>query len=182
MKNHKTGFTLAEILLTLGIIGVLSAIVIPQVMYGVQKDKNGAVLGRAVEQIELGCQNIIQSSNDNEDISFADRLTDAGLSITDRIAHLGLQEVPGDANTRDNVAGTVYSFDKIPAEAYISLQGGGNDLDSIVATIWVDANGAAKPNVEGKDRFHFDLTNSCHMIPVGEPTITVVEAGFKIKD
>ena len=64
MKKH--GFTLAEVLLSLAIVGILAAITIPQIAIGVEKRKAGAIVGRATEQISLGCQNYIQAYNDNQ--------------------------------------------------------------------------------------------------------------------
>lgn len=60
----KSGFTLAELLISLTIIGVVAAITIPQVVKNVQKRQANAVLERTVEQIEVGCQNMIQAQND----------------------------------------------------------------------------------------------------------------------
>lgn len=63
MKKNKKGFTLAEVATALAIVGIIAALTIPQVVSLVQKQRSGAILGRAVEQIELGCQNMIQYAN-----------------------------------------------------------------------------------------------------------------------
>ena len=65
IKNKKRGFTLAEILITLGVIGVIAAITIPQIVNYTTKSKIEGNLARAVEQIELGMQNVIQTANNN---------------------------------------------------------------------------------------------------------------------
>ena len=65
IKNKKRGFTLAEILITLGVIGVIAALTIPQIVDYTMKAKIEGNLARAVEQIELGLQNTIQKANDN---------------------------------------------------------------------------------------------------------------------
>lgn len=74
MRKLKFGFTLAEVATTMTIVGVLAAIVIPLVTKNVQKQQSGAVLGRAVEQITLGNQNMIQLSSA--------RITDGGCADT----------------------------------------------------------------------------------------------------
>lgn len=61
----KKGYTLAEILITLGVIGVIAALMIPQLVDNTKKNQYGATLGRAVQQIELGISNIIQKVNNN---------------------------------------------------------------------------------------------------------------------
>ena len=65
MKIFKSAFTLAEAMIAMGIIGIVAAVTIPQVVQNTLKNQAGAILGRTVEQIELGCQNIIQKANDN---------------------------------------------------------------------------------------------------------------------
>ena len=60
----KIGFTLPEVLVALTIVGVIAAITIPQVVSNVEKKKVGPSLGRSVEQIDLGSQNLIQHYND----------------------------------------------------------------------------------------------------------------------
>ena len=48
MKRLRNGFTLAEVLTTLIIVGVVAAIVIPMVAKNIQKQQAGPILGRAV--------------------------------------------------------------------------------------------------------------------------------------
>jgi len=52
MKNFKLGFTLAEVLITLGIIGVVAAIVMPTVMSSYQYKTVGVKLSKFVSQTE----------------------------------------------------------------------------------------------------------------------------------
>ncbi len=88
MRKNKKGFTMAEVLVTLGILGVLAAILIPQIAKNIEKNKAGAILGRTVEQIELGCQNMIQKANDSyEDGSNAQLL-----------GHINVKDLPTQYN------------------------------------------------------------------------------------
>lgn len=76
MKHIQKGYTLAEILIALSIVGVIATILTPTLAKNIQKQTSGAALGRAVTQIELGCQNIIQLANsERTDASFADTLS-----------------------------------------------------------------------------------------------------------
>lgn len=63
MKKLKSGFTLAEVATAMTIVGLVAAMVMPLVIKSVQKHQSGTTLGRAVEQITLGNQNIIQFAN-----------------------------------------------------------------------------------------------------------------------
>lgn len=68
MKRLNTGFTLAEVTTALMIVGVVATLVIPMVAKNIQRSQAGPVLGRAVEQIESGNQNIIQMANERSDV------------------------------------------------------------------------------------------------------------------
>lgn len=63
MRKLKFGFTIAEIATSMTIIGVVAALLMPQVVKNLQKNQAGPILGRAVEQIVLGNQNLIQMAN-----------------------------------------------------------------------------------------------------------------------
>lgn len=76
MKKRKFGFTVAEVAISMTILGVIAAMTMPMIVGGVQKRQSAVILGRAVEQITLGCQNMIQLANANStDGSSADVLS-----------------------------------------------------------------------------------------------------------
>ena len=64
MKNIKKGFSLAEVLIAIAIVGVIAAINIPTVVSETQNRKMAAALGRNVEAIETGCQLILQQASE----------------------------------------------------------------------------------------------------------------------
>ena len=63
-KAFKTGFTLAEVLVAMGVIGVIMTMTIPTLVDGANNRKNAAALGRSVEAIESGCQSLIQHASE----------------------------------------------------------------------------------------------------------------------
>ncbi len=63
-KNSKFGFTLAEILIAMGIAGAIAALTIPQLVVSTQSNKFATALGRSVETIETGCQALIQDAGE----------------------------------------------------------------------------------------------------------------------
>lgn len=79
MKKIKKGFTLAEILVALGVIGVVAAITIPTVANSINKAKIGPTLAKVIAQIETGNKNIINFANSQPEIAnsgaFFDRLS-----------------------------------------------------------------------------------------------------------
>lgn len=63
MRKFRFGFTIAEVATAMAIIGVVAALTMPQLSKNFQKKQAGALLGRAVEQIELGNKNLINFAN-----------------------------------------------------------------------------------------------------------------------
>lgn len=64
MKKFKFGFTLAEIAMSMGIVGIVAALVIPLATKNFYKQYHAMILSRTVAQIEKGNQNLIQQAND----------------------------------------------------------------------------------------------------------------------
>ena len=64
---NRNGYTLMEILITLGIIGVVTAVTIPSLVSSTNKKNIGNALARSVELIQQGFTNI---QNGKEKILF----------------------------------------------------------------------------------------------------------------
>ena len=166
MKKH--GFTLAEVLVTLAIIGVVASIVMPMTINNTKKNQTGAILGRAVEQFELGCQNYVQDQNiknmEAGSVSYSTMLYPSDKDIT--ISKL-LKYVGAEPSTVSNT----YSFQKFGATFTADKQtvaaGGGSSPDTPLFTLTFDTNGSKGPNAYATDKFEFDLLNSCKMRPAG---------------
>ena len=75
MRMLKKGFTLVEVLVALAILGVISAILIPNISNDIQKRQSAAILAKAIAQIEAGNQDLIQYANTQRvDGSYSDTL------------------------------------------------------------------------------------------------------------
>ena len=68
---NKMGYTLAEILICIGIVGVLAALTIPRVVGNFDKKASGTSLGRTVQLLQDGMSNVIQEAQNNNDIGKA---------------------------------------------------------------------------------------------------------------
>lgn len=69
-KKMRFGFTLAEALIAMGIVGVVAALALPTLVTSTQNNKFAVSLGRSVEVIETGCQLLVQDANENSDSEF----------------------------------------------------------------------------------------------------------------
>ncbi len=183
-RTDKKGFTLTEVLLAMSIIGILAALVMPQLVKTIQKDKTGVILGKAVEQIELGCQNMIQAYNESVEAegraSMADTLMamDGDYDFTfNRLApYIGVKNITvfneGGGNRFDNTI--KFRFNKFPAELQvprnINLIAMVNPSRNTIVQnqVVIDVNGLQnRPNQFGRDRFRFELRNDGKLIPEG---------------
>ncbi|MCQ2739913.1 MAG: type II secretion system GspH family protein [bacterium] len=192
------GFTLPEILITIGVISIVAAILIPQLMRGVQDRKSGAALGKTVNVIETGCQNMYQRAID----------TNFGNNIGRGYGELEIRDIYNDIHSEDrvrdvlftntNIRSDFFGLEDIPTTVTYSpipnYNGFGDSMavsgklgvymaarpvinpevdntDPIMDFIYIDTNGARRPNEAGRDVFVFGLTDRCHMIPAGSERI-----------
>ena len=92
MKKTKKGFTLAEILVALGVIGVISALTIPTIANSINKAKVGPTLAKAIAQIEAGNKNIINVANSQPQVVQSGALFDR-LNIIS-LPNIGISNPP----------------------------------------------------------------------------------------
>ena len=59
LNNKKSGFTLAEVLITLSVIGVVAVVTMPAMYVDMQNRVNGAKLASIVSEVENAFKNVI---------------------------------------------------------------------------------------------------------------------------
>ena len=64
---NKKGYTLAEVLICIAIVGVVAALTLPKLVNKTNKSTLGATLARTVELTQIGMTNIIQEANRNSE-------------------------------------------------------------------------------------------------------------------
>ena len=192
---NKKGFTLAEVLITLGVIGLVAALTLPSMYNNYQKALIGKTLARSVELVEQGMLNIRQEAQLNSEtgdtfetlssikksdlgLSGSSYITDSNAFYNSTKSFLGTENSDYDVTNISAFAGnldtnlkslyTAYKFNKLNAiVAFQNKTGTTTSNDSIISRVIIDANGASKPNTFGKDVFIFGLTNSGTLIPAG---------------
>ena len=190
-------------LIALALVGIISAAVIPQVVLNMQQKQIGPILGRAVEQIETGCRNIIELANTNENFngSVATLLTDFTRTellgdeyadtdveftsddnfISTMAPYLGIQSYQGTVPAVSGIENaSAYNFTKFTALTHLKALKPATQESSVnVLDVYVDANGVAPPNTLGNDVYFFKLRNNCKLIPANDSTREIVTNGFK---
>ena len=196
--NRKCGFTLAEILVTLGIIGVVAALTAPALVNNTRNAQIGPTLANVKTTIENANKAIIYEEGVD---SLADLLTSAGsYNMNNKYQEYLLKQVRGSAsiamndNSFDSKWTTYDGTDYSGFAARLSQICGNMFVfsDSITLYIWsgtgvygarggfggsllyvyVDINGAkVKPNTIGKDIFTFILDRNGTLVPMGSSTL-----------
>lgn len=167
MKKH--GFTLAEVLVTLGIIGVISALVMPTFTSSMQNRKIGPKLAKAVASFEMAAQASLADAE-------ASRMTEAGWTTPNEILNGISTHLKGQVNentrTFTSSDGVGYRFldNALVVEAgnnpphMLGLTHRGGQNKAFIIDIDGFDNGQ---NSAGIDRFYFTLMQDGSLVPWG---------------
>lgn len=177
--NHKkNGFTLAEVLITLGVIGVVAAFTLPAVVANYQKKAATAKLKKVYSTISqiLEKEQVIESldSWDNsEDVLkkyFIPNFTDAKLypAISSNGSKVMCNPSSKPYVWRNNVGISTPFRDKKTAAIKL-VDGTCIGLNpSPSRDVFIDINGTDNPpNMAGKDLFFFMVNSDARLVPYG---------------
>ena len=161
----KTGFTLAEVLITLGIIGIVAAIVMPTLIFDNQKN---IIEARAGQTYSTLAQAIEMSELDNSKIEYwSNAISGNSATAANSRAFFEQYLAPylkgasecGEGNDNDiktkcgyPVSGAGISY-TLPNGSSLSVLA--NPQSKMVAHITIDANAGEAPNKLGYDVFYF---------------------------
>ena len=185
--KSKFGFTLAEVLITLGIIGVVAALVMPSLIAKYQEKENVVKLKKFYSAIS---QAYLQVQNDE-----GGPLKDWGLSsaagsgselvLMDKfLKYMNTSKICGnnsgcfpsvylkfsDGSVYSNWDTAANCARAILADGTLIMFNLSNAGSPIDAQIYVDINGFRGPNVVGKDAFHFYIVGD-KIVPAGAPDV-----------
>lgn len=187
MLRKKFGFTLAEVLITLGIIGIVAAMTIPNLMQKNQEKQTVAklraaqsILAQAIKaaEYENGTVDGWELKNDSASaIKIANYLKPTlkiaiDCGINDNNGHC----VPNrmykqlNGNNHGNYATSRRDCYKIKLLNGTSVwwRGQAGKTETRLITFWVDVNGTKMPNMYGKDLFVLGYENG-GIRPLGAP-------------
>lgn len=159
MKKH--GFTLAEVLITLGIVGVISAMVIPTFTTRMQTAKIGPKLAKAKAAFEQATIAILDDAQ-SDSLSGVDN----GAAIADAASFLHLLET----HMKGSISGE--SFVSADGASYsgFSFSTGDEGLPHqrvIASEVMIDINGELEPDKPARDQFFFKMMDDGSLQPFG---------------
>lgn len=174
VMNNKKAFTLTEVLLTIGIVGIVSAITLPVLIENYQKHltvtrlKHAySILSQAIEQAEAIEGDI--SNWDLNDSPFEKYIVPHIKNITKHSlpynGALGItyKQISGKPETGLYLMGNVGNRSTV----IYSLANGTQIFSAKDSGLIVDLNGFAKPNQFGKDLFYFVISKEHKLSPMG---------------
>ena len=161
----QSGFTLAEVLVTLGIIGVVSAMTIPTLMQNHQRTTYVTQLHKVYNEVSQAALQVMADSNASSlqesklrrqgsayflSNYFKTTITCSGSDTSDCFAS-DYTNMNGTAITLSNTIPTTAQCAVLASGAAICMNG------SSSYTVVTDINGKAGPNILGRDLFSFIL-------------------------
>lgn len=181
---HSHAFTLAEVLITLGIIGVIAAMTIPSLMNQIQdrqlKEAAKAAYSKAsqaVQQMKLDEGGSLNSYFGANGTSFQP----AFIKYFKIAQDCGLSNCVNTA-IYTSLTGDTTDTSKINMGQFITTDGmfwGIGNWSSPPLYITVDVNGYGKgPNIYGRDVFMFQISNNNNVLPMGADNTALSAPGF----
>ena len=169
----KIGFTLAEVLVTLSIIGVVAAVTLPSINANARKAQIGPTLAKAVNTLENANRMALQE-NETTNLATAakcikEELGDATPSVEGGnyidIFYKYVSGSHGDAGCRyRSKDGVIYDVEYNTTTGSSSLT---NKYSNKAYEVTIDINGNKNPNTGGEDRFKVLVDQAGTVIPVG---------------
>lgn len=161
----KNGFTLAELMVTLGLIGVVTAITLPSLINNATDAKVGPSLAKAVASFEHA-NKILMSDQDVDALTDTDLLTalkEANIDSYINALSDYMYVEKNDSNSMVSEEGFKYTIEtnSVPPVASSTPY-----LQEITDCI-IDINGDEGPGVDGTDVFYFKLMNDGTLQPFG---------------
>mgnify|MGYP000039011796 CR=1 FL=1 len=180
--KKQAAFTLAEVLITLGIIGVVAALTMPALIANYQKQVTLNGLKKAYSQLAQAVQ---LSEAENGEIEYWDLTLGSDVFIEKYIVPflknigktsgreintlINYKYLNGQTITEFSANGTDTSVRKLADGSIIFVDSWTPD-DGSYRTIMVDINGYKRPNVLGKDLFSFWINKTNGLSPSGSCT------------
>lgn len=175
MTKNLKGFTLAEVLITLGLIGVVVALVIPAISSSVETSKIETSLSKIVNTLSNTNERMALANGSEDVVSEVDSKT----YLTELAEHLQNSKLIDTAYTID---GTSTDTTVLSTDDGISIIAVNETIDGCTAnctssynrkyfgkalTIAVDVDGKKGSNLYGRDQFLFYVDKYGALIPKG---------------
>ena len=169
---------MAEVLITLGIIGVVAALTAPALTKNTGQAKIGPALSKFVNTFEVATEQLMNDRNVDKLTSEVPNAKELGGALANYIIMSPYNETfsisaPNGTASETPVGakyrlkdGSIVVFEWLAIDA--KFKGASGAFKGPIATVYVDINGnTAKGNKAGKDVFAFLIDNAGFLVPIG---------------
>ena len=168
LSSNRKGFTLAEVLVTLGIIGVVSAMTVPSLMQNYQRQSYVTQLHKFYNELS---QALVRYQNDSNAVNLREAGLNSRAALYDFFKNYfkivndcGNTQTPCFASDYKNLSGVKSGFN---CSSNCVLLASGSSLgatfpnkSNIISEVVVDINGPKGPNIFGRDAFTIYIYNN----------------------
>lgn len=158
------GFTLAEVLITLGIIGIVAALTIPSMMSNYKKKQTAVQLKKAYSDISQALKLSEVSNGEFKNWEYTVETNEQStLDFMNKYIVPYVKNIKHCDSGKSRKCGMSVSSS---GQNYIFNNGVGfSILAGINIPILIDLNGPKKPNIIGQDVFYFNINEKGQLIP-----------------
>lgn len=186
MKKLFKGFTLAEVLITLGIIGAVAAMTIPTLMANLRAEKLKSQFEKTYADLNVASRAFYadndMSFRDYQDSIYSGSAYNSGTSLKYFMSYFKGTQSQGDSRSFENRRGLknfnlngqeIAQWPCDQSDMEMDISGRLFSMDDNAARynlptgpkICVDINGVDRPNKWGVDRFVFVFTDTAAVVP-----------------
>lgn len=171
----KNGFSLAEVLITLAIVGFIAAVTLPSLQINVEKQKVGPAIMKAVNTLEVANSVALQVTEATNLVEATEQLGyDKGEYLSGVLkdyTKLTKVEYSPSSGPMKSVGSNAFATKDGIVFKNAGLTEGGGKVDVKTTgdyyKVYVDVNGSKSPNVEGRDIFQLYVDTKGMVIPYG---------------
>lgn len=207
LKNKRQGISLPEVLLTLGIIGVISAITIPILNNSYQKNAVATTFSDTIKEFNKGLfyystnnngngllrQTPLFTGDNNAAVFLASQFKTAkaqtgcwnGITIAENFDGSGNKKDLNGLSCFIDSDKIIYAIETLSSNCSLDLYNNdiGNKkhkLQKSCAILYTDFNGTKSPNAFGSDVFAFVITDNtnAYLYPVGGVLLEEIPSGI----
>lgn len=191
----KLGFTLAEVMVALALIGVIASITIPTFVQNNQNKTHAAKLATTISAIENAFTSMIaaEAVQDMTETDFAQ--AGGGRSLDTYLKISNHTDSMTDYYASDNpfIYISTGNYDSFGADEIYEIKNGalimfvdnptsfggaaglGGTIDGKIGELTIDINGKQAPNIWGRDAFYFIVGNDGLLYPAGSLNFSIIE-------
>lgn len=167
----KRGFTLAEILLAMALVGVIAAMTIPTFVTNTRNKANASRLSTMVSALNTGYTTMMvsEAAQDLTDTPYFLKFSDSKgeEAIAELAKYVKISAKNDNVAMTENGAEITFEYKDIDDLSEDDAKENGIAVVGTVGLLKVDVNGEAKPNKEGRDIFQFCIGKDGNLYPAG---------------